>query len=366
MRRERESREALAFALQSGRMGTWELNLHTGRLSCSKEMLDLWGVTEAEFLGERKALQRKVHPEDLAAMNEAINEAIRCGAIYEFSYRLQPSPGVERWVMSRGRCTYEPGSPEPTRFSGVVFDITEAKAKEKALAAAVVAREQFMAIVSHELRTPLTSLQLQIQLRQLQLREGKTEHFTPDALEPWLRLQEQSVRRITRLVDDILDVSRITDGRLSIRLELFDLCEMASEALAGFQAIEREPPLEIRADLRGPIEGRWDRFRLEQVLLNLLNNAARYGGRSPIFVSAFREGSFAFLVVRDQGTGVRPEDQERIFGRFERAVSEKEVSGLGLGLYISREIIQAHGGEIRLTSKPGEGSEFTVALPLRG
>ena len=152
---------------------------------------------------------------------------------------------------------------------------------------------------------------------------------------------------------------------ISVRVQRqdFDLSEMVSDVIARFRDTAEAHSVEIRFDSGHPIRGSWDRFRLEQVLLNLLTNAVRYGNKKPVLAKVEREGPHALITVLDQGLGISAQDQARIFDRFERAVSENEVSGLGLGLYISREIVQEHGGEIRLKSEPGRGSEFTVFLP---
>src|SRR5262245_10394206 len=123
----RRSQDSLLFALESARMGTWDLDLETGKVSCSDAMLDLWGMSPETFEGDRYALQSKVHPDDVENMRAAILHAIETRSIYELEYRICPSPGTVRWVNSRGRCTYEPGSDRPSRLSGVVFDITRQK-----------------------------------------------------------------------------------------------------------------------------------------------------------------------------------------------------------------------------------------------
>jgi signal transduction histidine kinase len=166
------------------------------------------------------------------------------------------------------------------------------------------------------------------------------------------------------LVDDILDVSKISKGKIDFQREEFDLCDMVSEVVSQFRTMSDAANIQLDIDCCPNLIGYWDRFRIEQVVLNLLTNAVRYGEKKPIQVKVMKSGINAVISVKDQGMGIHAKDQERIFNRFERAISENEVSGLGLGLYISNEIVKAHGGSIRVVSAPKAGSEFNVTLPL--
>lgn len=352
------SRESLDFALKSGRMGTWEINLDARTIICSPEMLDLWGVSSDQFKGDRAILQSKVHPADLKKMNDAIDNAIKNHSVYELEYRIRPSPGEEKWVLSRGRCTFS-----PARFSGVVYDITESKMKEEALAAAIKTRDQFFMIASHELRTPLTCLQLQIQVMEWELKQFEGTELT-GKLESGLKKQQDHLMRISRLVDNILDESMIMEGRLQIEYEHFDISEMVAGVVDRFKVAAESSGVELTFTNDKKVSGKWDRFRLEQVLLNLLMNAIRYGNKKPIHVEVDVNKQHALISVRDNGMGIKPEDQKRVFERFERVISDNEVSGIGLGLYISNNIVRAHGGEILIKSEINKGSEFTVVLPL--
>jgi signal transduction histidine kinase len=190
------------------------------------------------------------------------------------------------------------------------------------------------------------------------------ETFTPERIAIDLKKQFQYVQRIARLVDDILDVSRITEKRLQLHFEEFDLCEMVVDVLSRFKVTADAAGVTVNFDQCADVYGRWDRFRLEQVLLNLLTNAVRYGKHKPIHVEVSVQGHRAILSVRDEGIGIDREDQNRIFERFERAISENEVSGLGLGLYITKEIVESHEGTIQVQSELGKGARFLVSLPL--
>jgi PAS domain S-box-containing protein len=246
----------------------------------------------------------------------------------------------------------------------IAHDITEQKKVRQALEEAVRARDEFLSIASHELKTPLTSLQLQIQMTKRSIELGRPDAFEPARVTRLVAQIDKSIQRLTRLVDDMLDISRISTGKLSFTPERFDLCELAQEVVERLAVQANASGAHLSCECRSPVEGDWDRFRIDQVLTNLITNAIRYGQGSPIEVTVHRSGHQAVVEVRDQGPGVTPENQERIFQRFERATSATSVSGLGLGLYISREIIERHGGRIRVESKPGQGATFIVELPL--
>ena len=355
--------ESLEFALESGRMGTWDFDIESGFISCSREMLDLWGIDPQEFKNERQLLQSKVHPDDIHLMNHAINTAIKTRNVYELEYRIIPFPGKERWVQSRGRCTFALGSNQPVRFAGVVYDITEKKEKEQKLANALKARHEFFTIASHELKTPLTVMQPQIQIMQWLANQFNSGDFSPDVFKDSLIKQQEQLLRISRIVDNILDESKISEGRLSLQLEQFDLSEVAISVIGQIKLTASQYKVEIILTSLERVIGNWDRFRLEQVLVNLLMNAIRYGNKKTIEVEVKAHESKALIIVRDQGIGIRAEDHVRIFEKFERANPETERNGMGLGLFISKNIVLAHKGEILVKSEINQGSEFTVVLP---
>ena len=226
---------------------------------------------------------------------------------------------------------------------------------------AVAARDEFLSIASHELKTPLTALQAHIQLLLRAVQQGRT--VPPEQAERRLQAAEQASKRLVQLIEDLLDVSRIGAGRLALEPEDVDLAGLACEvaARAAPQLAEAGCRLQLRAG--EAVVGRWDRLRLEQVVTNLLANAIKYGRGRPIELSVTQRGGRAQLMMRDHGIGIAPKEVDRIFGRFERAASARHYGGLGLGLYIARQIVAAHGGAIRVDSRPDEGATFTVELP---
>jgi PAS domain S-box-containing protein len=228
---------------------------------------------------------------------------------------------------------------------------------------AVQLRDEFLSIASHELRTPVTALQLQVQGLQ-ELAHKQPAGWTPDRLSARLERSTQSLARMNQLVESLLDVSRITTGHLVLNLEEVDLTAAVHEVVDQVRDEARRAGSELSVTAPGPIVGRWDRLRLEQVLANLLSNAMKYGAGQPIEIDLSGTGGPAILFkIVDHGIGIAAGDLERIFGRFERAVSMRHYGGLGLGLFLTRQIVEAHGGTVTAAATPGGGATFTVVLP---
>jgi len=229
---------------------------------------------------------------------------------------------------------------------------------------AVRMRDDFMSIVSHEVRTPLNGLILETQLRKLHLAKGNAAAFSMDKMQAMVERDERQIQSLIRLIEDMLDVSRIRTGKLSIRTSAFDLAELVGNLLESFSAQIAAAESSVTYTAEEPVIGVWDEFRIEQVVANLLTNALRYGARKPIEVRVYVVAGQARVEVRDQGIGISPENQRRIFQQFERVAANHAIHGLGLGLFISDQIVAAHGGEIVVESEEGNGSMFRVCLPV--
>jgi signal transduction histidine kinase/AmiR/NasT family two-component response regulator len=222
---------------------------------------------------------------------------------------------------------------------------------------AVRVRDEFLAIAAHEFRTPLTALQLR-----LESLAREAEEISPAASSK-LVAALKSTHRLANLVETVLDVSRIALGRLALKIEPFDLADAVQETMDQLASAAAEASCELHLKAGDPGRGRWDRARLEQVVTNLLSNAIKYGRGRPVHVSIDAVDGDVELRIRDEGVGIERKDVERIFLRFERAVSTRHYGGLGLGLYVARQLVEAHSGTIRVESQPGKGASFVVRLP---
>ena len=220
-------------------------------------------------------------------------------------------------------------------------------------------RDDFLSVAGHELKNPLNALQLQLRVLARKAREERLSDSLAERAERVARTGE----RLGVLIEDLLDVSRITAGQLQLQRSEMDLSTLASEGVSRMAEEFLRAGCEVRVEAQTPVVGLWDRLRLEQVVTNLLSNAIKYGRSKPVPVRVEAAPGLARLFVTDQGYGIAPEEQARIFQRFQRAEATRHIQGLGLGLWICRQIAESHGGTLRVVSEPGKGSTFVLELP---
>jgi PAS domain S-box-containing protein len=250
-------------------------------------------------------------------------------------------------------------------FGKVTRDLTERREAELdrlALAhtqEALRLRDEFLSIAAHELRTPLVALQLQID--SLQMQSARLEPRQAAKVERASR----NVQRLSDLISALLDVARISQGRLTITPRPIDLGTLVEEVIDRLHESASEAKCRVVADIVPGVAGSWDPLRIGQVISNLLANAFKYAAGTPVEVSLVRDGDMAILRVQDRGPGIPPNELERIFGRFERAASIRSFGGMGLGLYVAREIVTAHNGEIIATNREVGGAMLEVRLPIQ-
>ncbi len=359
---------------------------------------DLLGVSQKDLLGKS---DYDIFPKDQAEFfTSKDRDVLKQGTLVDIPQEPIDTPHGQRILHTR-KIPLLNKAGEPEYLLGISEDITEKiqaelnlkKSQEELMAShielerrvlertqelesantrladAVQARDEFLSIASHELKTPLTPLKLQLQsfLRQLD-----SDKITQARIEQAQRLAASSnrqINRITRLVDDLLDVSRISAGQLNLNREEVDLRDLVAEAIERYTPQIQKAECQVEIFAPEPVTGHYDRLRMEQVVINLITNALKYAPGRPIFISVeeFKtdETPCARLLVRDEGIGIAPENLSRIFNRFERAGTSCNVGGLGLGLYITRQIVEAHGGTIHAQSDWGKGATFVVELPMR-
>ncbi len=228
---------------------------------------------------------------------------------------------------------------------------------------AIQQRDDFISIASHELKTPITSLKLQQEVIIHALGEI-ADHPDAEFIKRSAGSYGKQLDRLTRLVEDMLDISRISTGKLAMDFKTVDFSQTILEVVERFSSQLKTLNIDIIVEELRPVSISCDPYRMEQVITNLITNAIRYGGKKPIHISMKTDAGHLYLKVKDQGIGIATMDQERIFHRFERAISFDHISGLGLGLYISKQIVLEHAGELSVESSPNLGSTFTIKLKL--
>ncbi|RKI33367.1 GAF domain-containing protein [Corallococcus sp. AB004] len=228
---------------------------------------------------------------------------------------------------------------------------------------AIRLRDEFLSVASHELKTPLTPLSLKLQALSRAVKSHPDSPLVP-VIEAHVETGHRQVRRLTELMNDLLDVSRISAGTFRLQREEVDVAEVVREVAATFAPRFVLEHCEFQVEAPESVRGCFDRTRLAQVLDHLLDNALKYGPGTPVSVRLVADGPVARLTVRDGGIGISPEQRPRLFERYGRAVSERHYGGLGLGLYLTRTIVEAEGGRVSLDSCLGEGATVTVELPL--
>ncbi|QDE93789.1 PAS domain-containing sensor histidine kinase [Myxococcus xanthus] len=340
----------------------------TGRcIYLSRTWYEFTGQTEAEGLGF--GWLKAVHPDDSERSGTMFLDANTRRSPFRLDYRLRRKDGQYRWAIDSASPRFGLDG-EFLGYIGSVIDISERKQVEQererlltTMDEAIRLRDEFLTVASHELKTPLTPLSLKLQT----LARATRERRGPELLERLpadLEVMQRQVKRLSTLVGELLDVTLISSGHLRLELEPVDLGALVQEVAARFEGESQRTGTPIQAEL-DEVVGQWDRGRLEQAVSNLLSNALKYGVGHPVHLQVGRTAEHAWLSVRDEGIGIPPEAVGRIFEKFERAVSERHYGGLGLGLYVTRQNVQAMGGTIDVRSTLGQGATFTVRLPCQ-
>ncbi len=316
---------------------------------------ELRGKTRMDLMGETGAYSKMREYEERAAKGERVR----------FEHTMTHRMGHTRHLDVEFIPDREPATGDVRGIICVANDVTTRMLTMRELQKAIQARDEFLSVASHELRTPLTSMKLQAQMLKRALDRGDQTLLSSGRIAKFLDQSNRGIERMSHLIEDMLDISRIQTGRLMIHREACDFFELVTETIERFQPEFQRAGIECRFKGEPGFMVDVDLFRMEQVLTNLITNACRYAGGQPVHISLERREKRMVFRFRDHGPGIAKEDRERIFRRFERLVSANEVSGLGIGLFIVKEIVQAHGGSITVESQPGDGAAFVIDLPLK-
>lgn len=291
---------------------------------------------------------QSMHPDDVERCRREWEQCVLSGSVCEMECRLRRNDNQYRWHLCRAIPDLDAGG-KIVAWLGTLTDFEE-------LIQAIQARDEFLSIASHELRTPLTALKLRLQaLEQANDVGVEARHKCKSAA--------RQAQRIERLIEDLLDVARIATGHWEMQLEEFELTEVVREVVERIREQDPAGASHIHLEASEAVRGYWDRQRIEQLITNLVGNAVRYGLGKPVRASVQADERGVRIAVRDHGIGIAPDEIPRIFERFERAGQRHNPGGLGIGLYVSRKIVEAHEGTIQLESAIGKGTTFVVSLP---
>jgi PAS domain S-box-containing protein len=353
---------------EAGILGVITADTQGNILEANQAFLELAGYTAEEVHSGRVGWADMTPPEWRSLDERAIDQLREKGVAvpYEKEYlrkdgtRVPILVGAAMLDASKGECV------------AFILDLTDRKnaelalermrkEREAGLEESIRARDDFLAVAGHELRTPLAALLMQLQSLQRTVQAG-AQAQPPSRIGDRLDKVVGAAGRLRRLVDQLLDVSRLTAGGLRLEPERVDLSDVVNAIVARTTEVDPGSPVVVRAEPH--VVGRWDHERIEQAIENLVENALKYGQGKPVEIDLRTDGSEVVLQVTDHGVGIDEDHQKRIFDRFERAVSTRDFGGLGLGLWIARRVVEASGGRIAVRSAPGAGAVFTVRLPF--
>ena len=358
----RRTNESLSLAQRAASAGVWDWDLASEVVYVSPEYRELYGLAPDVRLTYDLWLNHLVHPDDRKRVNDYGREFFKSASEYQIEFRILHPVRGERWVMGVGTLSRNPTG-QPMRFTGINLDITDRRKAETALREANRHKDEFLAMLGHELRNPLGIITTALELM-------RRRDVTDDSLE--LRdMIDGQVQHMRRLIDDLLDVTRITTGKIRLEKERCELSGIISKTVTAYHESFKASGLSLEVRLPDQLfffTG--DRTRIEQVIGNLLHNASKFtesGGNVTVVLGASSDSKSAIVTIADTGIGIDAATLPRIFETFtqaDRAV-DRSRGGLGLGLALVKGLIELHGGEVKVESEGiGKGSTFTLRLPL--
>ena len=341
-----ESEARLSFMADSMPQQVWTATPDGALDYVNQYAVDYFHRSAQEIVGA--GWQTVIHPDDLSACIHLWAESLKTGAPYQVLFRLRKSDGTYRWHLGRALALTDKN--KVLKWFGTNTDIDDQKKLEQQ-------KDEFMGIVSHELKTPVTSIKAFTQVLQRRFAQAGDEKSA--AL---LGKMDAQLNKLTTLIGDLLDVTKIEGGQLQLNEDFFSFDVLVDEAVEGIQRTTQKHRLEIEGTSGKTVYG--DKDRIEQVMINFLINAIKYAPHSDkIIIKSQAEQDHVTFCVQDFGPGIPQERQQQIFERFYRVSGNETVPGIGLGLYISAEIIRRQKGTIWVESEPGKGSTFCFRLP---
>ncbi len=359
------SQNRLNEAQRIANIGSWSLSVQSGVLLWSDQIYKIFEIDPKQFQPSYEGFLNSIHPDDVEKVNQAFNASLENKTSYNIEHRLLMKDGHIKYVIERGETIYSDAG-EPLLTQGTVQDITELKLVQRSLIEAKEAAEnanksksRFLANMSHEIRTPLNGIIGFIEL----LQKEETDPRKKD----YLDIIHTSSKSLLVVINDILDLSKIEDGSMKIEPFDFDLKQHLEQLITFFKSISDSKEVELHFEYPKELHTHvhTDSLRLKQILSNLISNAIKFSPEnSTITIDLKREGEHLIIAVKDEGIGVSPEAQKRIFNPFEQAEvsTTRHYGGTGLGLSVSKKLIELLDGEIYLESELGKGSTFSFSI----
>ena len=355
----RESEEQFRTLVNSIPQLAWEADADGKVIWINKQWYKYTGQSENTIETWAEAF----HKDDLKDVSDQYALALKEKKSVQYEARIKNSTGDYRWFLIQLQ-PFKNSRGEVTKWFGTDTDIHEQKIHSQELQVSVRERDEFISIASHEMKTPLTSMKMQLDMTKNMMEKNNYQVTDVDRMKKMFVVFDRQIERLTRLVEDMLDASQASVGKLNLVKERMNLNEMTQNIIERLSPQFIANGNNVVLEARESIDGFWDAFRLEQVILNLLSNSLKYAAGSKIEVTLRKTATMAIIKVQDYGMGIAKDEQQKIFTRFERAVSANNISGLGLGLYITKEILNRHGGTIRVDSDLGKGATFIIEIPL--
>lgn len=354
----RSAQERLERALSAGQMATWEWDLQTNAVSCSASMRDLFSMPSEALAFSADQGPLMIHPEDRLKHQELVEKSIAQGGSWHTEYRTIRRDGSVVWVEERAHAISDTQD-GPAVIVGLVWDVSARKKTEAALQMADERKTKFLATLAHELRNPLAPIRTGLHI--LQGVPADDERIERTHL-----IMERQTNHLVRLVDDLLEVSRINRGKVKLRREGLLLSSVLVAAVEGTSPHFEAKRINLQQRITEDAVVNGDRTRLVQVFSNLLENAAKFSGaQGDVRLELDRQGTDAVVTIQDSGCGIDAQHIDTIFEMFSQGPSHDRGGGLGIGLSVVRQLVEMHGGRVMAQSHgSGHGSTFSVRLPL--